>query len=450
MPYFCKKYINMKKLLLTLFSASTLLGVAQTQVDLPITFDDPNVNYDLQSFGNATDAIVTDPTDPNNTVLEQTQPVGPETWAGTTMGDAGLANPIPLTAGSLEMTVRIWSPNANVPVRLKAENSSDPTVFVEVDDTIIAASTWETLTFDFSGSAVPFDPAATYDKISVFCDFGNANKNGEVYYIDDVMLAGSGGPQMNPVDLPITFDDASVDYDLVSFGSAEDSILADPTDPANTVMQQVQPAGAMSWGGTTMGDGGLANPVPLTSSTLFMTARVWAVDSGVPILLKVEDTADPTVSVETIATTTVAGGWSDLVFNFANNEAGTPAFDPAATYDKVSIFCDFGNTAKAGEIYYVDDVEFDPTISLNEASFISDYSVSPNPSEGIVTLQGNMSNATEYTVNVLDMSGRVVFSKSNTNSVLNETIDLSNLKQGTYLINVSSKEGAQVEKLIIK
>ena len=88
-----------------------------------------------------------------------------------------------------------------------------------------------------------------------------------------------------------------------------------------------------------------------------MTVRVWSPTAGTPVLLKVEHALDPTVSVETLATTTMAGAWETLTFDFANEAPGTAALNLAATYDKVSVFPDFG-TPGAGEVYYVDDITF--------------------------------------------------------------------------------------------
>ena len=91
-----------------------------------------------------------------------------------------------------------------------------------------------------------------------------------------------------------------------------------------------------------------------------MTVRVYSPDAGVPVLLKVEDRTNNTVSVETLATTTVANAWETLTFDFSNEAAGTPALNPASTYDKASIFFNFGtdgNTA-GDKTYLWDDVRF--------------------------------------------------------------------------------------------
>ena len=82
---------------------------------------------------------------------------------------------------------------------------------------------------------------------------------------------------------------------------------------------------------------------------------------GIPIRLKVEDAADPTKSVETEATTTVTDGWETLTFNFANPAAGTAQLNLANTYNKISMFLNFGVTgAQIGgaSTYYFDDLAF--------------------------------------------------------------------------------------------
>ena len=94
-----------------------------------------------------------------------------------------------------------------------------------------------------------------------------------------------------------------------------------------------------------------------------MSVRVWSPDAGIQVRLKVEDAADPTKSVETEATTTVANAWETLTFDFANQAAGTAALNLAYTYNKISIFFNFGVTgATAGaKTYYFDDVAFGGT-----------------------------------------------------------------------------------------
>jgi hypothetical protein len=271
-------------------------------------------------------------------------------------------------------------------------------------------------------------------------------KNGEVYYIDDVMMGTpSTGTQ---VDLPITFDDPMVDYKPVSFGDMMDSIQVDPTDPNNMVMGQTKSAAAQTWAGTTMGGDGLATAIPFDADNNLMSARVWSPDSGTPVLLKVEDKTDGSISVENMQYTTVAGGWSTLVFDFTSNQPGTPAIDYTKTYDLISIFPNF-LVAGAGETYYIDDVEFiGSNIGLDEAAWVNNLQVSPNPSNGIVKLAANLTNTTETSITVTDLNGRVIYATSVNGNTLDETIDLSDVANGLYLVAISSKYGTQVEKIV--
>ena len=79
-----------------------------------------------------------------------------------------------------------------------------------------------------------------------------------------------------------------------------------------------------------------------------MTVRVYSPRAGIPVRLKVEDAADNTRSVETEALTTKVNAWETLTFDFANQASGTAALNLAYTYNKVSIFFDFGKTGAAG------------------------------------------------------------------------------------------------------
>ncbi|WP_423223346.1 carbohydrate binding domain-containing protein [Candidatus Amarolinea aalborgensis] len=117
------------------------------------------------------------------------------------------------------------------------------------------------------------------------------------------------------------------------------------------------------WAGTTISTGpNFSVPqIPFSATATTMTMRVWAPAAGIPIRLKVEDASDPTKSCETETTTTVANAWQTLTFNFANQAPGTAALNLAYTYNKVSVFPNFGLTGAqigAETTYYFDDLTF--------------------------------------------------------------------------------------------
>ena len=211
----------------------------------------------------------------------------------------------------------------------------------------------------------------------------------------------------------ITFDDPAVTYTLTGFGGADDStVVVDPTNAANKVARVVKSATAELWAGTTVSTGpNFSVPaLPFTASDTTMTVRVWSPDAGIQVRLKVEDAADTTKSVETEATTTVANDWETLTFDFSNPAAGTAALNLAYTYNKVSIFFNFGVTGSvAGEkTYYFDDVAFGagapPPPSLSVGFSSSSYTVTEGET-ATVTVSLNMTSTNSVTVNYATADG---------------------------------------------
>ncbi|MEM9921303.1 MAG: T9SS type A sorting domain-containing protein, partial [Bacteroidota bacterium] len=339
-------------------------GSSKDQIDLPITFEDTaTVDYNLVDFGGNASSIIVDPTDPDNLVGQAIKTDMSELWAGTTMGDDGLLKAIPFAAGATKMSVRVWSPDAGIPIRIKVEDATNAAISVETETSTTVAMAWETIELDFANQAdgtAAIDFANTYDKISIFFNFGTtgAEAGEKTYYWDDVEFIGSGKAQ---VDLPITFEDtATVDYALIDFGGNASSIVVDPTDSDNLVGQTIKTDVSELWAGTTMGINGLASAIPFGPGATKITIRVWSPDAGIPVRLKVEDAKDPSISVETETATTTAMAWETIELDFANQATGTAPIDFANTYDKISVFFNFGTTGiEAGEkTYYWDDVQF--------------------------------------------------------------------------------------------
>jgi len=175
------------------------------------------------------------------------------------------------------------------------------------------------------------------------------------------------GPILTQIDLPVTWDDTTVDYTVTPFGGTTASLTADPTNASNTVLMVDRTAGSPTWAGTTLGtNAGFATDIPLTLSNSTMSVSVWSPQAGTPIRLKVEDSNDPTHTCETEVNTT-ASGWQVLVFDFSNEAPGTQPLSIGLgfgwTYNKASVFCDFGNVPSASTIYYLDDVTFGGVVS---------------------------------------------------------------------------------------
>lgn len=167
-----------------------------SQINLPVTFEGSTTNYTMTDFGGNASSLVTDPTNASNMVMKVVKTAQAETWAGTTIGTpAGFASNIPLTLSSSKMNIRVWSPEANTPIRLKVEDSNDDTHTCETEVNTTVAGGWEVLEFDFATEA-PGTAALsfgltngwTYNMASIFFNFGTTGQAAgeKTYYFDDV------------------------------------------------------------------------------------------------------------------------------------------------------------------------------------------------------------------------------------------------------------------------
>lgn len=174
-----------------------------SQINLPVTFEGTSVDYTVTDFGGNVSTKVVDPTDATNTVIRTVKTSGAELWAGTTIGtNAGFSAPIPFTSTNRKMYVRVWSPDAGIPVRLKVEVSGQPTQSCETQTNTTVAGAWQTMEFDFnnqaSGTAI-FNPAFPFNMASIFFNFGvtGASAGEKTYYFDNVNF---GTPLLNTED----------------------------------------------------------------------------------------------------------------------------------------------------------------------------------------------------------------------------------------------------------
>lgn len=338
--------------------ATTQLIKTVTIVDpvlLPITFESPNVNYSFTDFGGGTVTKI------NNTQINginTSAKVGkmvknaPEVWGGSFIT---LGAPIDFSTNKI-FRMKVFAPRVGAKVLFKVENLTNGGISFEKEVATTVANAWEDLVFDYR----TINTTNTYQKVVLIFDLGTAG-NGSAnftYLFDDIRLTNTlpGGSQ---IDLPVTFDAVGINYNVTDFGNAQSIDAVDPTNAANKVKKTTKVPGAETWAGTTMGvnGNGFATRIPMAASATNMTARVYAPAAGIKVRLKIEDHTDPTKSVETEATTTVANTWETLTFNFSNQAAGTAPINFAYVYDMASIFFDFG-TAGSGKVFYWDDVKF--------------------------------------------------------------------------------------------
>ncbi|OYY61853.1 MAG: hypothetical protein B7Y51_09515 [Burkholderiales bacterium 28-67-8] len=172
-------------------------------------------------------------------------------------------------------------------------------------------------------------------------------------------------------------DFAAVGVGLDAFGSSvTGAVVDDPVDATNKVGRIFKTTTSDTWGGatiyTTLADFSVT-PIDLTT-TKIITLRVYSPAAGQLIMLKVENLAG-TEKLEAQATTTVANAWETLTFNYTTPTGGV-AFNPAAIYNKVSVFPMFLLPLSADSTYYFDELKYTASsvvAPLTPLTFASGY-----------------------------------------------------------------------------
>jgi hypothetical protein len=336
--------------------ATTQLIKTVTIVDpvlLPITFESLTVDYSFTNFGGG---VVTKINNPQSNGINTSTRVGrmvknaPEVYGGSLIT---LGTPIDFSANKV-FRMKVFSPRIGAKVLLKVENLTNNGINYEKEVTTTVANAWEDLVFDYNA----INTANAYQKVVLIFDLGTVGDGSAnfTFLFDDIRLTNQLPTSL--LTLPVTFDDPAVNYAVTDFGGNITANDVDPVNAANKVKKTTKPTGAQTWAGTTIG-AGFTSKIPFTTTATQMSVRVYSPAAGIRIRLKVEDRTNNAKSVETEAMTQAANTWETLIFDFANQSAGTAAINLAYNYDMASIFFNF-NTAGNGQVFYWDDVSFLP------------------------------------------------------------------------------------------
>jgi hypothetical protein len=154
-------------------------------IALPVLWDDfATVNYSTAGdFCGLASALSTDPLNASNTVMRLTKTTVSAACAGTTFGNGPLQNPIPFALGNTKISVRFYSPVANLPVLLKLEGNAGPIEKLETASVV----GWQIIEFDFAASANLSD---IYNRLVFFPGFNQIAGATQVSYVDNIVFGG--------------------------------------------------------------------------------------------------------------------------------------------------------------------------------------------------------------------------------------------------------------------
>ncbi|MBE0637436.1 MAG: T9SS type A sorting domain-containing protein [Bacteroidales bacterium] len=427
-------------------------GGPSNPVVLPVTFEDPLINYGLIDFGGNFSEIVTDPTNPSNTVAKTIKTALAEPWAGTTVGGtAGFPTPIPFVPGSTLMTVDVWSPTAGTPIRLKVEAYNDPNISVETETNTTVANAWETITFDFMNEApgtAEINFGYSYNKASIFFNFDTPGSvaGEQTYYWDNMAFAGE-----NP-EKPLMAADVQDNFENDGWGTIPSwkfqdpelvdlTIVNDPLNAANHVANYTR-SGSFEW---TNAQFILEHRMDLTVRNIFQIRVLFPSTNNYTggltqkAAIKLQNSLLGgnawTTQTEILQDVTALDEWVTLQFDFSSVSDRTD-------YDQVVVqFGGEGHFVPAQ--FYFDDIELlNPVgISSNE---ISKLDISPNPANTYFRI----TNSDHLkTVEVFNITGQRVM---NFNDVPQQ-ISVSSLPKGIYSIKATGYDGLQyVNKVVVQ
>lgn len=176
-------------------------------------------------------------------------------------------------------------------------------------------------------------------------------------YTEEISITGAS----NAMKFPITFDDATVNYEFVTFDGASFEVVTNPDlSGANTAETKV---GAITNSGVAYEGGSfeLGTPVDFSGDNKTITIKFWS-QKEVSVLMKFEGGVNDERQNEVVATHG-GTGWEVMTFNFATsatksyidgNQGVGEAFVPTGQYSILTLFVDGGGTMDG--TFYIDDI----------------------------------------------------------------------------------------------
>ncbi|MCH8569319.1 MAG: T9SS type A sorting domain-containing protein [Balneolales bacterium] len=182
----------------------TELADAATQIVLPIHFDNENIDWD-NAFLNFDGGVSTVVANPDQSGENQTERVARmvknegQPWGGSLLPlseDINISEPI---------TIKVWAPREATSLLFKIENSDNPDLNYETEQTIPVSGEWVELTYDLSGA----NPDFSYDSIVLIFDLGTEGDGSAdfTWYFDQIeYLNATSTGEENEVPTTVVLD----------------------------------------------------------------------------------------------------------------------------------------------------------------------------------------------------------------------------------------------------
>lgn len=452
-----KKFFIMKKITTLVCALTFFYGFSQ------------NAPIDFETGGNGADwtwTVFENDTNPDLEIIANPDATGANTsasvakftaletgnpWAGVESLQGADLGEFTLDENTSTIKIMVWKTVIS-DVGIKLVSSTDWSQGeIKIPNTVV--NQWEEITFDFSNFINPPSGNGVLNQIVIFPDFDLSGRNQDnIIYFDNISFSAGGGggggdepmtaaptPTAAPENVISIYSDAytdvPVDTFLTSWSSAlfaEVQIQSNPTLKytnvdflgIETVATQVN-ASAMEY---------FHLDVWTPNMDLL---RIKLVDFGADGAFGGGDDTEHEIEFSGLP----QNQWNSLHIPLSD-------FTGLSSTSNIAQYILSGTPVGSGTLY-VDNIYFTTEpLSSNSNELEANLSVYPNPA----TSHWNIVNKTtqEFTVNLFDVTGKLISSFTNDGTSSNLLIDASGLNSGFYFAKVATQNASKTIKLIKK
>ena len=96
------------------------------------------------------------------------------------------------------------------------------------------------------------------------------------------------------------------------------------------------------------------------------------------------------------------------------------------------------------------DVANTTAIEDDLAAGINTFKIYPNPTNGVINLNIELSEVSDLNLEIVDLNGRTVYTESRQNvNVYNNALNLSSLSKGVYMLQATTAQGRTFKRIIL-
>ena len=312
------------------------------------------------------------------------------------------------------LSFKLYSPSS-IQVMVKLEGGTA----VEKWSDFSSINTWEEFNYDFSDAV-----SNGNTKVVLFFNAGvETGTTNDVYYIDDIRWTNSTSI------LPIISDFESLNSSVPMGGN-----IQRVSNPYYSGINTSTNAGQYTDDGTNGWDNLQIDydTVIDLSSNPYLSFKLYS-PSSIQVMVKLEGGT----AVEKWSDFSSINTWEEFNYDFSD------AVSNGNT--KVVLFFNAGvETGTTNDVYYIDDIKWSSTLSVENSRKNPKLNSYPNPVDDILRVE-SMNNINSFVIH--DVQGKNIISKKDVNKKSFE-IDISMLKPGTYFLKSIFEKEIKTLKII--